>query len=193
MKELVFLLEERSAQALLESLLPRIINTEEINFRFITFEGKQDLDRNLEKRLKHYLNQDARFIVLRDKDNHPDCIQLKSDLEAKCNAAGKLDKTLIRIACCELETFYLADLAAVEAALDIRRLSQRQNQIKFRNPDRITSPSAELIKITSKAYQKVGGSREIGKHIDHTNTRSCSFKNLILAISKFENELMQLP
>lgn len=193
MKELVFLLEERSAQALLESLLPRIINTKDIQCRFITFEGKQDLDRNLEKKLKHYLNQESRFIVLRDKDNHPDCIQLKSNLAAKCHAAGKINKTLIRIACCELETFYLADLAAVEKALKIRGLSQRQDQRKFRNPDKITSPSAELISITSKAYQKIGGSREIGKHIDHKNTRSCSFKHLILAISKFENELMQLP
>ena len=42
MKELVFLLEEASAKAMLESLLPRILHPD-IHTRLIPFEGKQDL------------------------------------------------------------------------------------------------------------------------------------------------------
>ena len=38
MKELVFLLEEESAKAMLESLLPRILHPD-IRARFIPFEG----------------------------------------------------------------------------------------------------------------------------------------------------------
>lgn len=44
MRELVFLLEEASAKAMLESLLPRILH-EETRFRCIPFEGKQDLEK----------------------------------------------------------------------------------------------------------------------------------------------------
>jgi hypothetical protein len=45
MKELVFLLEEPSAKAMLESLLPRLLD-EQIKFRLIPFKGKQDLQNN---------------------------------------------------------------------------------------------------------------------------------------------------
>lgn len=51
MKELVFLLEEASAKALLSTLLPRLLNAE-IKFRLIPFEGKQDLEKQLVKREK---------------------------------------------------------------------------------------------------------------------------------------------
>ena len=42
MKEIVFLLEEASARAMLETLLPRML-ADGIRFRCIVFEGKQDL------------------------------------------------------------------------------------------------------------------------------------------------------
>ena len=42
MRELVFLLEEASAAAMLEGLLPRLIPSDVVH-RYITFEGKQDL------------------------------------------------------------------------------------------------------------------------------------------------------
>ena len=44
MRELVFLLEEMSARALLESLLPRVLS-QQVAHRLIPFEGKQDLER----------------------------------------------------------------------------------------------------------------------------------------------------
>jgi hypothetical protein len=39
MRELVFLLEEASAQAMLEGLVPRLI-AQDLPYRFIPFEGK---------------------------------------------------------------------------------------------------------------------------------------------------------
>ena len=191
MKELVFLLEEESAKAMLESLLPRILNPE-IQPRFIPFEGKQDLERQMTKRLRGYINQQARFIVLRDQDSAPDCLALKKKLAEHCQNAGKAGKTLVRIACRELEYFYLADLAAVEQALKINGLTQRQGSAKFRNPDRLGSPSKELETLTHGNYQKVIGSREIGSFLNTANERSASFKNLVSGIRKLENELLNL-
>ncbi|MEN9479383.1 MAG: hypothetical protein RLZZ298_778 [Pseudomonadota bacterium] len=191
MKELVFLLEEESAKAMLESLLPRILNPK-IQPRFIPFEGKQDLERQMTKRLRGYINQQARFIVLRDQDSAPDCFTLKKKLAEHCQNAGKAEKTLVRIACRELETFYLADLAAVEQALKINGLTQRQGSAKFRNPDRLGSPSKELETLTRGNYQKVIGSREIGNFLNAANERSPSFKNLVNGIRKLEEELLNL-
>lgn len=49
-RELVFLLEERSAKVMLESLLPRMLH-DDIEFKLIAFEGKQDLEKQITKRM----------------------------------------------------------------------------------------------------------------------------------------------
>ncbi len=189
MKELVFLLEEPSARAMLESLLPRILS-EEIHFRCIPFEGKQDLEKQLTRKIRGYQNQGARFIVLRDLDSQPDCLLLKRKLLALCADSGKAEQCLVRLACKELETFYLADLQAVEQALQMNGLAKHQQTKKFRTPDHLGSPSVELKKLTKQKYEKVAGSREIGKYLDPNNERSTSFRNLIGAIRRMENELV---
>ncbi|MDR0780392.1 MAG: DUF4276 family protein [Pseudomonadales bacterium] len=188
-KELVFLLEEYSSAALLESLLPRFLD-DRIVPRMIPFEGKQDLERHLVRRIRGYQNAQARFIVLRDQDSHPDCIQLKQRLSELCNQSGKTAACLIRVACRELETFYLADLAATEVALGLSGLAKQQGNRKFRSPDHLGNPSQELRTLTRGKYQKVSGSREIGKHLALNNQRSASFRNLISGIRKMEAALL---
>ncbi|HRQ48743.1 MAG TPA: DUF4276 family protein [Rhodocyclaceae bacterium] len=190
MRELVFLLEEPSAKAMLESLLPRMLK-EDTRFRCIPFEGKQDLEKQLTRRIRGYQNERARFIVLRDQDSHPDCTAVKQGLLDLCEKSGKFARCLVRIACRELETFYLADLQAVEQALKIDGLSRHQNSRKFRSPDGLGSPSRELKTLTRNRYEKVAGSREIGKHLQLDNARSASFRNLIAAIRRCEDELLQ--
>jgi len=190
MKELVFLLEESSAKAMLESLLPRMLN-KETAFRCIPFEGKQDLEKQLTRKIRAYQNNQARFIVLRDQDSHPDCKQVKQRLLDLCGQSGKLDKCIVRIACKELETFYLADLQATEQALDLRGLAKQQQVKKFRTPDTLGSPSRELKTLTNNRYEKVAGSRLIGKHLGLDNVRSPSFRNLIAAIRRMESELLK--
>ena len=191
MKELVFLLEEDSAKALLESLLPRILNPE-IKVRLIPFEGKQDLEKQMEKRLRGYVNSEARFIVLRDQDSAPDCKVVKAKLVGHCCQAGREAESLVRIACRELETFYLADLNAVELGLQLKNLAKLQASAKFRAPDHLGSPSKELAALSKGAYQKVSGSRAIGKHLNPANTRSASFSHLIQGIRRMESELLSL-
>lgn len=190
MKELVFLLEEPSAKALLESLLPRLL-TREVTCRYIPFEGKQDLEKQLVRKIRGYQNDQARFIVLRDQDSHPDCTAVKRHLLTLCEESGKAERCLVRIACRELEAMYLADLLAVEQALRLDGLSRRQQTKKFRSPDVLGSPSRELKVLTENRYEKVAGSRAIGQCLNLDNDRSPSFRNLITAIQRVENELME--
>jgi hypothetical protein len=187
--EIVFLLEEPSAKAMLETLLPRILDPQ-LHHRLIPFEGKQDLEKQLERKLRGYLNPAARFLIMRDQDSHADCKALKKTLLAKCAAAVKGDVSLVRIACRELESFYLADLEAVESAFCLAGLRKFQGTAKYRDPDRLGSPSKELHELTGGKYQKVGGSRALGSHLDLENTRSNSFSNLIQGIRRLERQLL---
>lgn len=111
MKEIVFLLEEPSAKVMLEIILPKLLD-DSIGFKCISFEGKQDLEKQLVRKIKCYQNPEARFIVLRDQDSAC-CHDVKSNLVRLCEQTGKLAHCKVRIACHELETFYLGDLLAV--------------------------------------------------------------------------------
>jgi hypothetical protein len=138
------------------------------------------------------VNPNARFIVVQDQDSYPDCGVLKARLAELCAQSGRMADCLIRIACKELETYYLADLAAVERALDITGLISKQQTQKYRKPDRLGSPSKELKALTRDRYEKVAGSRKIGMQLDLHNDRSPSFRNLITGIRRLENNLLQL-
>jgi len=171
MNPLVFLLEEPSAEAMLEGLLPRIVPPG-TSWRFIVFEGKQDLERQMVRRLRGYREPNARFVVLRDKDAG-DCHRTKRELTDKCAEAGK-PHALVRIACHELESWFLADLAAVEVGLRIPGLATHQNKRQYRSPDALPSPSRTLLRL-APAYQKVSGASAIGSHLNPDNRRSRSF------------------
>jgi hypothetical protein len=51
MTELVFLLEEPSAEEMLRGLLPRVIPAD-VALRFVPFNGKQDTERKLVRKLR---------------------------------------------------------------------------------------------------------------------------------------------
>ena len=188
MRELVFLLEEPSAKAMLESLLPRFLNVD-ISFRLIPFRGKQDLQKQMVGKIRAYVNPHARFIVIQDQDSYPDCRVLKARLLELCVQTGRTSDCLVRIACRELEAYYLADLLAVEQALNLSGLASKQGVEKFRMPDRLGSPSKELKTLTRGRYEKVAGSRKLGQYLNLDNERSPSFSNLIRAIRRMESEL----
>ncbi len=185
MIELVFFLEERSAREMLQGLLPKIIPNS-ITPRFIVFEGKQDLERQLQRKLQHYRNPYARFIILRDQDAG-ECKAVKTRLNVICTSTRR-EHYLIRIVCHALETFYLADLNAVEQGLQKSNLSSKQNQRHYRSPDDQLNPD-HLLKQLVPDYQKISGSRSIGPFLDPTNQRSKSFKNLVNGIRK----ILELP
>lgn len=181
MKTLVFFLEERSAREMLEGLLPRLLPPE-IQVRYLDFQGKQDLEKNLNRKLRGWLAPDCVFVVLRDQDRG-DCREIKNRLRAMCPTdPGK--PILVRIACRELESFYLGDLAAVERGLGLRGLARRRQEVKFRDPDALPNPSQVLGNLTGQKYQKVLGSRAIGPHLNIEKNTSRSFKALVSGIRK---------
>jgi hypothetical protein len=182
MRELVFLLEERSAAEMLAGFLPAVL-PQDFPCRYIVFEGKQDLEKQIVRRIRGYRNQAARFIVLRDKDSG-DCIAVKRGLLEKCAEAGRERKSLVRIACHELESWYLADLAAVEKGLDVKKLTRHQNTRKYREPDSLGSPKRELMRLTNNQYQEISGSRAIAPHLDPNNPRSHSFAVFVAGVKR---------
>lgn len=187
MKHLVCLLEERSAQYVLESILPRLFHGVEMSFQYLVFEGKQDLEKRLKNRLKGYRKPDAYFLVMRDQDSG-NCVKIKEQLWQKVRNSGKEERTLIRIACRELESFFLGDLQAVGKALNAPKIQQQKNKKKFRNPDTLGSPYNELKKI-DKNYTKTAGARSIAEYmaLDGTNL-SRSFNALIDGLLRIKGQ-----
>lgn len=99
MTALVFLLEEPSARAMLEGVLPRLLPPG-LEVVFMVFEGKQDLHKRMVMRMQHWQRADTRFVVMRDQDSG-DCRQVRQELADLCRKAGRPD-ALVRIACHEL-------------------------------------------------------------------------------------------
>ena len=180
MSHIVFFLEEPSAKEMISGLLPRL--QDNLDYRCIVFEGKQDLERNLVKKMRVYNVPDSKFIILRDQDAG-DCKKIKANLEELCNKAKKKN-FFVRIACRELESWYLADLKAVEEGLQLTGIGKSQNKKKYRKPDLLHSPSNELERLTKGQYQKVSGSRAIGPFLDCNNNRSNSFRVFVDGIKK---------
>lgn len=179
MKQIVFFLEEQSAKVMLEGLLPRIL-PENVTLRYIVFEGKQDMEKQLERKLRGWCQKDTSFVVLRDKDSE-DCVRIKQRLCGICRKAGRED-ALVRIACQELESWYFGDLAAVGKALHVTNLAAQSNKAKYRIPDAIVNPANELEVISGGKYQKIGGSRAVGQHLCASNNQSHSFNVFIQGI-----------
>ena len=181
MRELVFFLEEQSAKEMLDSFLPELLDKNTCH-RCIYFEGKQDLEKQLKKRLRNWCNPNTNFIVLRDQDSE-DCTVVKQRLADICTEAGK-PHSLVRIVCHELESWYLGDLQSVEKGLKLSGLAGKQQNRKFRNPDRLSNAKQELKKLTKNSYQPISGSREIGSYMSVENNRSHSFKVFISGVKK---------
>lgn len=179
-RHLVFLLEEPSAQDALEGLLPRLL-PEGIQTHFLVFEGKQDLEKQMTRRLRGWLLPQSRFIIMRDQDSG-DCHRIKAALVEKCRDAGRPD-AIVRIAYRELEAFFIGDWAGVATAFSRPQLARLSAKAIYRQPDNLGSPSAELRRHIPE-YQKRDGARRIGRHLSITENRSNSLRALVAAVSK---------
>ena len=170
MGQIIFLLEERSMQILLEGLLPRLFP--ELPFLCVPHNGKTDLDRSITATLRNWRVPGARFVIVRDNDGS-DCKALKERLVGLCRA-GYRDDTLVRIVCQELEAWYLGEPAALAVAYGDESLVRIQNRARYRNPDAIPQPSREIKKLIP-GFQKNDGARRIAQHLTREGNRSHSF------------------
>lgn len=180
MSTLVALVEEPSTALFLKAVLPLIL-PDGVYLQTISFQGKQDLERGLERKLKAWLRPDSKFLVVRDRDSE-NCVAVKKRLERICRAAGR-ENVLIRIACGELESFFLGDLRAVGLAFGKKMPSQHKG--KFRDPDQLGNAAEELGKVLGSSEQKLKWARLISPHlaVDGSN-RSTSFNVLIAGVRK---------
>lgn len=177
MSRVVFLLEEFSMRVFLEGLLPRLFPN--LSFLCVSHEGKQDLEKSIPRKLRAWREPGVRFIVLRDKDGG-DCKSLKAGLMSLCQS-GKRDDTLVRIACQELEAWYLGDSDALAEAFADEGLRGIASKARYRDPDAVVRPSDELTRL-APAFQKVSGARLMAQHLSRHRNRSRSFQVLLEGI-----------
>ena len=181
MKNLVFFLEGSSEREMLKGILPKFLPSN-INPVYRVFQGKQDLESKLRRRLNGWNKPNSAFVILIDQDQE-NCKDIKKRIINKCEKYKK--SHIIRIACHELESWYLGDLKALGEAFNKPKLLNRyQDKQKYRNPDKIQDPIKELAKITNGEYQKISGTRAIGPHLSIEKNKSNSFKVFIEGIKK---------
>ena len=171
MKRIVFLLEESSMGGLLEVLLPRLLPG--LSFQCVPHEGKQDLEKSIPRKLKAWREPGVLFCVIRDNDSG-DCWALKEKLVALCKSGGR-DDTLVRIACQELEAWYLGEPDALAEAFGKEKLRGIGNIALYRDPDTVFKPSAEIRKLVPE-FQKVSGARRMAGHLTRDRNMSASFR-----------------
>lgn len=97
---IVFFVEDLSAEAALNNLVPKIIPglVQGNDFEVISFQCKQDLQKNIGSRLKAYkkwVTEDWRIVVLIDKDLK-DCLILKQEMEQIALDSGFITRTMAK-------------------------------------------------------------------------------------------------
>jgi hypothetical protein len=184
MKRLVFLVEEQSMKTALDELVPRLLEQENVIDEFyhqvLPHKGKTHLRDSIKSTLQNWGIPDSYFIILHDKDS-ADCRLLKQKIATLCVESGN-PKTLIRIPCHELESWFLGDLAAIDKAFGTH-LHKLQNKRKFCDPDKLANAKEELKKYVHH-YQQISGARAIAQQMSLTNNRSHSFRVFINGILK---------
>jgi len=182
--DLIFLLEEPSMDNVLNEILPKII-PDQISFICIPHQGKQDLAKSIPNKIRAFkqFSPKTQFVIVHDQDSN-DCKELKSELLEICQQAGA-ENVIIRIVCHELESWFLGDLAAVEKAYNLKpnTLSKKQDNKKYRNPDRLSTAKQELKNLV-KEYYAGTHSRKIAPHMSLTENKSQSFQVFIAGIHK---------
>ena len=184
MSRIVFLIEEYSMKVLLDGLLPRLVPG--LQFLCVPHEGKQDLEKSVPKKLRAWREPGVCFVVLRDNDGG-DCRELKDRLVTLCRNGGRED-SLVRIACQELEAWYLGEPAALADAFGNEQLRNMGSKARYRDPDAVVRPSEEIEKLVPE-FQKVSGARRMAKRLSRDGNSSRSFQVLIEGIDRLSTTL----
>lgn len=183
---LEILVEEQSMEVFLRGLLPDVLPAGfvlDINCFVRPHQGKQDLQQKLPQNVrayKHY-HKPVILMVIQDQDS-ADCKELKNKLVRSISENNPNLIYLVRIACRELENWYLGDLDAVEMIYPKSKATRMKNKAKFRNPD-LLNGSDEMRKLTDD-FTKVGCARRISGQINKTTNSSNSFMHFIRGLSK---------
>ena len=162
---------------LLDGLLPRLYP--DLTFLCIPHDGKNDLGKSIPRKLRAWREPGAKFAIVRDNDGG-DCQRLKSSLYSLCQA-GRRDDSLIRIACQELEAWYLGDPDALADAFGRESLRGLWRKARFRDPDTVSQPSEAIRKLVP-GFQKVSGARLMARYLSRDRNRSRSYHALMAGV-----------
>ncbi len=178
------LTEEPSMEYFLRGLLPRILPGDyavDINCFIRPHEGKSDLKRSIPRKMKAYprYGYHVKVLIIHDQDSN-DCIALKKSLVDLLD--GSSIPTIIRIACRELENWYLGDFYSLQMLFPNIKAEHQSAKSKFRNPDNLTG--SDEIEHLAKNFSKTETARLIGHIIDIENNRSNSFRQFITGLTK---------
>jgi hypothetical protein len=199
-----FLVEEPSAEAALQNLVPKICG-EDFSFNIHAYRSKSDLLNKLSKRMKgygHFLPQDWRIVVLIDEDRE-NCISLKAKLDATAQDAGLVTKNMApngstfhvlnRIAVEELEAWFFGDVRAMHQAYNGISINLGTKSV-YKDPDLIKGGTWEAMEreLQRAGYFKAGlakikAARAISANMVPSRNSSPSFqafRNGILDIIK---------
>ncbi len=163
---------------LLNRMLPRLFP--DLLFLCVSHQGKKDLEKSIPIKLRGWREPGVRFVIVRDNDGG-DCVALKNRLRDLCSKRPEHD-WLIRIACQELEAWYLGEPAALAKAFGKDHLRRIGAKARFRKPDAVRHPARELAKLVPQ-YQKISGARRLADHLTRDN-RSPSFQALLNGIER---------
>ena len=179
MSRLVLLLEEYSMKVLLDGLLPRLFPG--LSFLCVPHEGKQDLEKSIPRKLRAWREPGVQFVVVRDNDG-ADCKELKAKL-VKLGATGDREDTVVRLACQELEAWYLGDQEALALAYQDESLRTLARKARFRDPDAVLQPADALADLVP-AFQKVSGARAMAPRLSIDRSTSRSFHVFVEGIAR---------
>jgi hypothetical protein len=185
------LVEERSMEAALELLLPKLIG--ETSFHIHPYRGRDALLVRLPGRLKSYhgmLQPDWLILVLINRDDD-DCHALKAALEREAATAGLMTRTggaggqydvLNRIVIEELEAWYFGDWQVVRQAYP-RMPPTIPAQARYRRPDAIKGGTWEAFERVmwgagyfADGLNKRQAAQDIARHMDPARNTSRSFQ-----------------
>lgn len=165
----------------LRGILPRILVDPlvlDVNCFIRPHQGKQDLQKSLPNNLRayRYYPENIRLLVIQDQDS-ADCQAVKAQLTDLIQQEYPVLRHKIRIACRELENWYLGDLQALETAYPQTKATKQERKAKFRNPGHLNG-SQEMQKwLGQKA--KMEWARRLGSRTDPNQNKSPSFQNFI--------------
>ncbi|SNC75951.1 protein of unknown function [Hymenobacter gelipurpurascens] len=186
-----FLLEEPSAEAALNILLPKLLPPD-ATWSCYPHRGKTDLFQRLPGRLKTYARQfphqpDLRVVILMDADT--DCRRRKAELEkvvadvgllTKTTAVGQPFRIITRLAVQELEAWFLGDREAIQTAYP--RVRPQHFSGLPHDPDAISDTWETLWRVLQEGKYYLAGKAKvewaetISPHLDPERNQSASFQ-----------------
>jgi len=160
---IIFLVEDYSMRKFLEGILPRL-GFEEHLFEIKHHRGKEDLISHLNQIIPTLSKRAQQIIVIIDRDKQ-DCVALKNNIKEKmvwCSCEHK-----IRIACYELEAWFLGDMKAIAKCSHRFKARFFQGKKKFRDVDNIEKPSRVIEEIVPDWKERYSSKPQFAKEIAH--------------------------